>query len=58
MKNLNEKELLNINGGIGPIPKWLIESVGWEAAKYIWNNRDHISDGVNSKPGWRLPGGN
>lgn len=52
MKNLNEKELLNINAGGGLGVRDAID-----LAILAWKYRDTISAGVNSKPGWRLPGG-
>ncbi|ENJ9653618.1 hypothetical protein AB2T14_001228 [Clostridium botulinum] len=48
MKKLNEKELLNTNGG-------RIYYSG--IIKHAWENRDKISKGFQNRPGWRLPGG-
>lgn len=48
MKKLNEKELLNTNGG-------RIYYSG--IIKHAWENRDKISKGFENRPGWRLPGG-
>jgi len=50
MKNLNEKELLNTNGG-RKVPPTINVTVKI-ASKYI---RNHAGDRLN-KPGWRIPG--
>ncbi|ENK0838692.1 hypothetical protein AB2Z22_002045 [Clostridium botulinum] len=51
MKKLNEKELLNTNGG-----RDLGVTLALEGAKYMWKNRKTMYKGFDRHPGWRHPG--
>ncbi|MGU9538446.1 hypothetical protein ACQX0N_05540 [Clostridium tepidum] len=49
MKKLNEKELLNTNGGY-------IQPIAPKVGKYIYAHRKQIADAIPKKR-WRGPGG-
>lgn len=51
MKKLNEKELLNTNGGTDL--HWVLVK---EFGKWVWKNRETMYKGFDKHPGWRHPG--